>query len=245
MSLSFCLIAKNESEVIRESLNSIQYVADEIVVGIDDKTTDGTEEIVRSFGVTPFYFHWINNFAWARNLTIDRAKSDHIFIIDPDERLTQQGQQLVNIILKQSNNADEAFAFNIRNIKRNGELIKVTLGPVRLFPNRPEIRYQYVMHETLMNLGTPRYMPMEILDHVGFDTGTEKSVVRSGRNEQMLLERILHNFEDADAWKYLAYWYRYVGENDKASSCAEEALRLPGEFNPDDYTTLGVICENS
>jgi len=241
MSLSFCIIAKNESEVIAGALESIKHVADEVIVGIDDLTTDDTEYIVRKFGIEPFYFHWINNFAWVRNLTIDRAKCDHIFVIDPDERLTQQGHQLINILKNQSDIWNDSFAFNIKNIKRNGELIKVTLGPVRLFPNRPEIRYQFPMHETLMNLGTIRYMTFEALDHVGFDSTLQKVPDRIDRNERMLIERILQNFEDADSWRYLAYWYRFIGSYDQAAICAKEALRLPGEFNPVDYEQLGVI----
>ena len=60
--LSVCIIAKNESEVIGRCLECVKSFADEIVV-VDTGSTDNTKEIASKYTDKVFDFKWINDFS--------------------------------------------------------------------------------------------------------------------------------------------------------------------------------------
>ncbi|MDE5667144.1 MAG: glycosyltransferase, partial [Clostridia bacterium] len=58
MSLSVCLIVKNEIEVIARCLSCVKKFADEIIVA-DTGSTDGTAEEAAKFTDKIFSFEWV------------------------------------------------------------------------------------------------------------------------------------------------------------------------------------------
>ena len=52
--VSCCMIVRQGEDTLRNALESVRYFVDEIVVGIDDRTTDHTEEIAKEFGAKVF-----------------------------------------------------------------------------------------------------------------------------------------------------------------------------------------------
>jgi len=84
--LSFTLIVKDEEKYIEGCLQSIQDIADEIVV-LDTGSSDRTIEIVKRNNVKLHHFEWIGDFSAARNEALRYATGEWIFIIDADERL--------------------------------------------------------------------------------------------------------------------------------------------------------------
>jgi glycosyltransferase involved in cell wall biosynthesis len=63
----------------------IQGHVDEIVVGVDSRTSDNTREIARNFDAITYDFDWPDHFGNARNLAIDHATSAWVLILDDDE----------------------------------------------------------------------------------------------------------------------------------------------------------------
>ncbi|RYG25551.1 glycosyltransferase [bacterium] len=86
MRLSVCLIVLNEASRLREALDSVREVADEIVV-VDTGSTDGTPEFAASLGAQVYSFEWVDDFAAARNFAFAQARGEWILSIDADERL--------------------------------------------------------------------------------------------------------------------------------------------------------------
>lgn len=70
--LSVCIIAKDEENNIRNCLNSIKNVADEIIV-VDTGSSDNTKEIAKNNGAKVYDFEWIDDFSAARNFSFDKA----------------------------------------------------------------------------------------------------------------------------------------------------------------------------
>ena len=62
MSLSVCLIVKNEIEVIARCLSCVKKFADEIIVA-DTGSTDGTVEEAAKFTDKIFGFEWVDDFS--------------------------------------------------------------------------------------------------------------------------------------------------------------------------------------
>ncbi len=84
--ISAVIITKNEERNIGRCIDSLEGVADEIVV-VDSGSTDGTLAICQEKGVRVIETEWLG-YAGTKNLGNDAAKGDYIFSIDSDEALT-------------------------------------------------------------------------------------------------------------------------------------------------------------
>jgi glycosyltransferase involved in cell wall biosynthesis len=86
MILSAVLAARDEEDMIEGALRSLRF-CDEIVVVVDDRSTDRTEEIARRHAdtvlVEPF-----SDFAQIRNAGIRATTGSWILHVDADERIT-------------------------------------------------------------------------------------------------------------------------------------------------------------
>lgn len=86
MLLSACLIVKNEAETLARCLQSLQSVADEIVL-VDTGSSDQTLVIAERFGAKIYNMLWPDHFGQVRNFALAQAQADWILSIDADEWL--------------------------------------------------------------------------------------------------------------------------------------------------------------
>lgn len=92
MTISLCILAKNEAHCIAKAINSTKHLVNEVIV-IDDHSTDNTANIASSLGalVVPLPWHTSETgFAKSANYMISRAKHEWVFILDADEELKEQ-----------------------------------------------------------------------------------------------------------------------------------------------------------
>jgi glycosyltransferase involved in cell wall biosynthesis len=86
--LSACLITSNEEQNLPRVLNSIEGVADEIVV-VDCGSKDRTQEIAREHGARVVTRAW-TNFAEQKNFAAAVASNDWILSLDADEEFSPE-----------------------------------------------------------------------------------------------------------------------------------------------------------
>jgi glycosyltransferase involved in cell wall biosynthesis len=86
--LSACLITFNEEENLPRVLDSVQGIADEIVV-VDCGSKDRTQEIARKYGAKLALRDW-TNFAEQKNAAAAAANHDWILSLDADEELSPE-----------------------------------------------------------------------------------------------------------------------------------------------------------
>lgn len=84
ITLSVCMIVKNEERVLSRCLSSIRDIADEIVI-VDTGSTDGTKEIAADFTSKIYDLEWTDDFAAARNFAFSKCTCDYIYSADADE----------------------------------------------------------------------------------------------------------------------------------------------------------------
>lgn len=92
ISISLCMIVKNESAILRRCLDSFRPIADEIVI-IDTGSTDNTKEIAAKYTDKLYDYHWTDNFADARNFAFSKSGCDYIYSCDADEILDETNQK--------------------------------------------------------------------------------------------------------------------------------------------------------
>jgi len=86
--LSAAIIVRDEAEFLHACLSSIKGVCDQIVV-VDTGSTDDTVDVARGFGADIGFHEWNNDFAAARNASLEMATGEWILYIDADEQLVE------------------------------------------------------------------------------------------------------------------------------------------------------------
>lgn len=91
MKFSLCMIVKNEEAVLRDCLDSIKELMDEIII-VDTGSTDKTKEIAAEYTPYVYDYKWTNDFAAARNYAFSKATGDYIYSADADEYLDEENK---------------------------------------------------------------------------------------------------------------------------------------------------------
>ncbi len=86
ITISLCLIVKNEEKVLDSCLSSVAGIPDEIII-VDTGSDDATKDIAERFGARVFDFEWIDDFSAARNYSFAQARMDYILWLDADDVL--------------------------------------------------------------------------------------------------------------------------------------------------------------
>lgn len=92
ISISLCMIVKNEEDVIGRCLSSVEDLADEIIIA-DTGSTDRTKEIIREYTDKIYDFPWRQDFAAARNFAFSKASMDYQMWLDADDVLTEENRE--------------------------------------------------------------------------------------------------------------------------------------------------------
>jgi len=89
MKYALCTIVKNEEKMIEGFILNVQKFFDEIVI-VDTGSEDSTIEIIKKNGIEPIIYN-NNKFSYsqARNYGINTVNADWIFLLDADERITE------------------------------------------------------------------------------------------------------------------------------------------------------------
>lgn len=104
ISLSVCMIVKNEEDVLARCLECVKDIADEIVIA-DTGSTDRTKEIAAQFTESIYDFQWCDDFAAARNFSFSKATKEYVMWLDADDVIDERNRALL-LKLKQSLSAD-------------------------------------------------------------------------------------------------------------------------------------------
>lgn len=92
LTISLCMIVKNEEDTLTRCLESIKGIPDEIII-IDTGSTDNTLNIAKQWTENIFSYEWKDNFADARNYSFQKATKDYILWLDADDIILQEDYQ--------------------------------------------------------------------------------------------------------------------------------------------------------
>jgi glycosyltransferase involved in cell wall biosynthesis len=201
VTIAAALIVKDEQRQMGDCLASLAGAVDEIVV-VDTGSTDDTVAIARSFASTVLDFAWNDDFAAARNAGLDRVVSDWVLYIDADERLSlPPGATLTDGLAPA-----EVIAARVQFQPRLGT---TPYRELRLFRNRPELRFRHAMHETMAPAlqeltartgGRTVHSPARIT-HLGY----EGDLTAKHRRNLPLLEQAVARSPDR-----VYYWHHFA-----------------------------------
>lgn len=89
ITISLCMIVKNEEAVLARCLKSVKKAVDEIII-VDTGSTDKTKTIARKFTNKVYDFEWIEDFSAARNEAFSKASMDYQMWLDADDIMPEE-----------------------------------------------------------------------------------------------------------------------------------------------------------
>lgn len=132
ISISLCMIVKNEEKFLDKCLSSVVDIVDEMII-VDTGSTDNTIDIAKKFNAKVFNYEWNGSFADARNFSLSKATKDWILVMDADDvfeesdkvkfkgllNTTQYDGYYFNTVsyIMENNDYDFVYNYNIRLIK--------------------------------------------------------------------------------------------------------------------------------
>ncbi|MDI6869876.1 MAG: glycosyltransferase [Bacillota bacterium] len=228
--LSLCMIVKDEEANLPRCLGSVRGVVDEIVV-VDTGSRDRTIEIARSFGARVVEWTWRNDFAAARNVSLEHATGEWILYLDGDEELVAEDRPALRELLNDT--AREGFFLQETNYagERPG-FDQVNFATLRLFRNRPEYRFEGAIHEQILPEILKRGGQVEHsrvrLRHYGYLDGSIEAQEKIRRNLQIAQAEVKRRPKDSFALFNLGMEYVRLRAWEEALKINREAfLHLP------------------
>lgn len=92
ITISLCMIVKNEERVLARCLDSVADLMDEIII-VDTGSSDKTKEIAARYTDKIYDFEWVQDFAAARNFAFSKAEMEYIYSADADEVLDEENRK--------------------------------------------------------------------------------------------------------------------------------------------------------
>ncbi len=231
--LSVCLITKNESRDLARCLASIQAHTDEIVV-VDTGSTDDTVEIARRFGARVLTHTWRHDFAEARNVSLDAARGEWVFVLDADDEVPEETARALPTVIAAAEAAQRVDGVTMlyHSPMPAGEAVAFTEYPVlRLFRNRPDLRFRQAIHEqvlpAILDAGGSVHESTLLLTHHGYLRPTVQGGQARAQRDREIIEAVLRREpENAYLWFQLGALALREGVPGEAELYLERASRL-------------------
>lgn len=189
--ISVVIITFNEEDHLSRCLDSVQSVADEILV-LDSFSTDRTKEICIEAGIR-FLEHTFDGYVSQKNRATGMASHDLILSLDGDEALSEEA--VIKILKIKENPLADGYIFNRRN-QYCGKWMRFT----SLFPDR-KLR--------LFDRRKARWTGFDPHDRIRMDRGTNILKIKKNILHWVISDRADHlrkidNFSTVAAEAYFS-----------------------------------------
>lgn len=244
VTVSVCMIVKNEAPFLPRCLSHLKEYADEIIV-VDTGSTDTTVSIARSYTPHVFRYVWKDDFSDARNFSLTHATGDWILVLDADEVISPEDFAHLRGLVEAP--VYDAYTIIQRNYTLSPENIAwvpltektpysldfggyydVTI--TRLFRNHQGYTFQGVVHEDI----SPSIVALHkaigaspiVMHH--YQAAKDSELHRQKKLYYLtLLEKKVLQFPTAKTYHDLGILYKtYTVHIGKAISCFEKVLEL-------------------
>ncbi len=241
--ISLCMIVKDEATNLPRCLASVKDIVDEIVV-IDTGSSDDTPTLAERAGAQVDFLSWGDDFAHARNVSLDRATKDWILVLDADETLTQPGRNLIQSIRNDQplGSVEPKDLLLVTMMRRE---IGANQSPYtqvsRLFRNLNEIKFIRPYHEGVdesveaLMAAQKHWQVAQFgsvgMDHTGYGVSEIAAKDKLARARRIMEGHLAQHPQDAYTANKLGALYTQSNEWDKALETLTTALHS-GNFDP-------------
>jgi O-antigen biosynthesis protein len=262
--LSLAMIVRDEAADLPRCLASVRELVDEVVV-VDTGSTDATRDLARAAGAAVHGIPWQDDFAAARNASLDRCHGRWILVLDADEVIAPASVESLRAWVTAQDAAGDrtSLAMTTRNYQPEGVWRRgwervpdpdphglpggapsfgfVASRKVRLFARDARIRFRGCLHETveasLHEAGFPVRASEVPIHHLG---SLRQDSAKQLRYRQLAGRKVREAPDDPGAWAELAEACHLDGDRTAALDAIDHAVRLSCG-RPDYALTAGLL----
>ncbi len=198
LNLSLCMIVRDSKRTLCAALESVRPWVDEMVV-VDTGSLDDTPQIAQELGARVFHFPWCDDFSAARNESLRHACGKWLFWMDSDDTIDEvNGRRLRAVADKPTPENVLGFVIQVHCPgipTAEGENVNV-VDHVKMFRNRPDLRFEGRIHEQIMPAISRAKGETEWTDIIVVHSGADLSP--AGRRRKQLRDLKLLELDLAD-----------------------------------------------
>lgn len=216
ITITACVIVKNEEKHIRSWLENVSVFADEIIIN-DTGSEDNTKAIISQFSeenpdldMILVESIWQDDFAWAKNQCLAEATGDWLVFTDADELFAEPEFVRSYLYYVNADQDLQALFVPMANIEESDNSIINCFNALRIFRHLDGIHYLGRIHESLVlgendsqELLTKIADKSLLINHTGYSRGI------SPKKAQRNLHLMELDIEDGQDVRKL---YRYLAE---------------------------------
>lgn len=220
ISLSLCMIVRDEEEVLDRCLNCVKDLFDEIII-VDTGSTDKTKKIAKNYTDKVYDFAWCDNFSKARNYSLSLATSDFVMWLDADDVINEEN---VNKLRELKQN----LTLNIDVVMLKYAISFVDNKPTfcffreRIFNRTKNFKFSDAVHEFVTPFGNIVYEDIVIEHHKIKATNEKRNLKiyeKMIKNGETFTPRNLYYFArelyyNKKYFKAISYFKKFLNEKE-------------------------------
>lgn len=181
VTISLCMIVKNEEDTLARCLISVKDIVDEIII-VDTGSTDRTKEIAGLFTDKIYDFEWINDFSAARNYSFSKATKEYILWLDADDILLEEDRMKLKELKRALDTSVDVVMMNYNYAFDDKGNVLLSHFRERMLKRSRNFRWNDPIHEFISFGGNIRNTDITI---------THKKTHANNRRNLIILENML------------------------------------------------------
>lgn len=183
ITISLCMIVKNEENTIGRCLDSVKDIVEEINI-VDTGSSDRTKEVLKKYTKRIYDFEWVYDFAKARNFAFQQATKDFILWLDADDVFLPEDQEKLKELKKNLDFTTDSVTMDYNlSTDQHGNVL-TSLKRNRLVKRTNHFQWIGAVHEYLEVAGTIFHSNVAV---------THKSLHHDTNRNLLIYERQLAN----------------------------------------------------
>ena len=165
MTITACILSKDEERNIENCLQKVAPYVDEIVI-VDGCSEDRTVSIARKYTDMIYQHGFLGSFAVERNYSIEQATGDWVLIMDADEVCEDCLLARLRDLTKQSKYT--AYSFMKEEVLPNGVVLGFESSHPQIqvkMARRDKIQFYGAVHERAIVRGKVKFIPKTVYHH--------------------------------------------------------------------------------
>ena len=161
ISITLCMIVKNEEAVLERILKPVSKIVDEILVA-DTGSSDRTKEIAEQYTSQVFNFLWCDDFSAARNFLVEKVRTDYWMWLDADDVLNEENLEKLKLLKASLDKKVDVVMMDYAAGFDADEKVIFSYYRERILKTSGNFRWSGRVHEAIMPKGNIFYSDIEI-----------------------------------------------------------------------------------
>ncbi|MDO4292771.1 MAG: glycosyltransferase family 2 protein [Eubacteriales bacterium] len=175
VTISLCMIVKDEEKTLPRCLSGVDGIADEIII-VDTGSTDRTKREAAAFTDQIYDFAWRDDFAAARNYAFSKASMEYCMWLDADDVIEErEREKLLNLKAELTDDTDVVMLRYVTACDEEGNP-SFSFYRERIVKNDGRFVWKGRVHEAITPAGNILYADISVRHQKRRHTGSDRNL---------------------------------------------------------------------